>query len=196
MPATQRQENLYVTNYLLKRIGVTMIYPIYLLREIVVLLSSLHTVFKLSLKHKRERERKKERERTCKYIWTDTPTTLCRFPEGLCNRLNSTLNLNQLLNWLLFIWLLLKIFIYSKLSISLVWCHLTKLLRQIMIITCVPNIPYVSILPQSNLGHNINPFYLRLAFLSRDDRCPLSYVRTWTRLTFPIWFTFPLKDFS
>ena len=40
----------------------------------------------------------------------------------------------------------------------------------------------------------MNLFYLHLAFQSRDDRCPLSYVRWSTRLIFPIWLTFPLKD--
>ena len=45
----------------------------------------------------------------------------------------------------------------------------------ILIITHVPNFHYAFILPQSNLWHNMNPFYLHLAFLSWDDRYPPVY---------------------
>ena len=71
-------------------------------------------------------------------------------------------------NWLIFIYIL-------KFSISLVWCHLSKLLRHlIMIITRVPSFHHVFILPQSNLWQDMNLFHLHLAFLSRDDWFPLS----------------------
>ena len=35
-----------------------------------------------------------------------------------------------------------------------------------------PNFHHVFILPQPNLWQNMNLFYLHLAFLSKDDRCP------------------------
>ena len=125
----------------------------------------------------------------------DVPTTIQSHPLSLAaseepswsqlNWLRNDYDINSQL--ITFHPLILKNPLILKYSISLVWCHLTKLLRHlIMIITSVPNFHHVFILPQSNLCQDMNLFYLHLSFLFRDDR----------RLTFPIWFTFPLKYFS
>ena len=55
VPTTHRQEKFSINNYLLKRIGVTIIYPKHLNRKIVALLSSHRSI--------RERRRERERER-------------------------------------------------------------------------------------------------------------------------------------
>ena len=68
----KKNSPLKINNYLVKHIGVTRIYAIYLYREIVALLSRLRT----------------EREITLKGIWTETLTILSRCSEGLSNRLD------------------------------------------------------------------------------------------------------------
>ena len=59
----------------------------------------------------------------------------------------------------------------SKFKISLVWCHLTKLLHHL---THVPNFYCFSFL-QSNLWQDMNLFCLHLVFLCRNDKCLLSW---------------------
>ena len=81
------------------------------------------TTYSFSNRHRS----KKDRERACRYAES---STFYRWPEGLSeSQLNSTVtfSINYCPNWLVF-----KIykFLYTlKFSISLEWCHLTKLLR-------------------------------------------------------------------
>ena len=100
----QKNSPLRIKDYLLELIGVTMIYSIYWLREIVALLFSLRTVFIAVIE---AQETKKEL-----VIWTERYLPLHSHlstvagPEGLRG---SQLNC-QLLNWLLTPdWLIFKI---------------------------------------------------------------------------------------
>ena len=72
-------------------------------------------------------------------------------------------------------------FFFYKLSRATVWCHLTKWLRHL---TRVPN------------------FFFTAPFIQLVTRIYFVYIQSsspyhwFTHLNFPIWLTFPLKDFN
>ena len=209
VPTTQRQEKLSVNNqqFLLKPIGVIIIYPIYWKREIIALLSrykDVHYSDSIQFRSSHWSTRERKREGACTGLWTETYLPSHRVPHPLLLPTKGPVHLNstdnRLLNNCNLNYVIFKIskFLYIlKFIISFVRCHLIKLIRHlIMIITCVPNFQHVFVLPHSNLWLDMNVLYLHLAFLSGDDRCLLSSIRWCMRLTFLIWLTFPLKDFS
>ena len=143
MPITQRQKNspLTINHYLLERIGVTIIYPKFFLGRNCQLI--IQSAFLVSFSSYNRSTR--DRERICN-IKGDTFATSQSHPpfsqsRRVCgSQLNSPVNFSTdycpnvsiyKIRWFLNI---------LKFSISLVWCHFTKLLRYlIMIITRVPN---------------------------------------------------------
>ena len=68
------------------------------------------------------------------------------------------------------------IFMHSKFSISLVWCHITKLLRHLItIITSLLNFPCFHLYLSQTRDMTWIYFVYILVFLFKHDRCLLSY---------------------
>ena len=152
-----RKTPLTTNNYLLEHIGITIVYPIYLLREIVALLSRYECVFYYAdcIQFPGTHQSPRDEERTSKGIWTETylplhshlsPVTASKCSVDIISNQLSLFQLTTDSQQTTYRNLL-------KFSISLVGWHLTKLLRHIIIIiiiiiTRVPNFHYIFILPQ------------------------------------------------